>query len=156
MGNLDEDVLAGLEEFVYRADLDQPLDIGTGPFGNRMFFGLVGGRVDGADLHADVLGGGDWVLIGPDGFGRIDVRGQWRTDDGAAVYVQYTGLIEMNEAVAAALQSSAATDYDSQYFWVTLRFETGDQRYSWLHRYVHVARGRLAGGAIEFTVFRLG
>lgn len=155
MGNHVENALAGSEEFVYRADLDRPLDIGSGPFGNRTFFGLVGGRVDGDDLHADVLGGGDWVLIGPDGFGRIDVRGQWRTDDGAAIYVQYTGLIEMNEAVVRALQTGTATDYDSQYFWVSLRFETGDERYSWLHRYVHVGRGRLAGGAIEFTVSRL-
>lgn len=84
------------------------------------------------------------------------MRGQWRTDDGATIYVQYTGLIEMNEAVAGALQNGTATDYVAQYFWVALRFGTGDERYSWLQRYVHVGRGRLAGGAIEFTVFRLG
>ena len=36
-------------------------------------------------------------MIGPDGYGRIDVRLQIVTDDGAVLYVTYTGLLEMNE-----------------------------------------------------------
>lgn len=156
MNAIGNNVLVITEEFSYRADLEDPLEIGYGAFGNRMYFRLTGGRVDGEHLHADVLGGGDWVLVGPDGYGRVDVRGQWRTDDGAALYVQYTGLIEMNEAVGDALQTGGSTNYGDQYFWVALRFESGDERYSWLQRHQYVGRGRLAGGAVEFTVFRLG
>ncbi|WP_052914521.1 MULTISPECIES: DUF3237 domain-containing protein [Protofrankia] len=145
------------EEFVYRAELSPPLAVGTGPFGTRLFFGFAGGRVTGRRINADVLAdsGGDWVLIGLDGFGRIDVRGLWRTDDDATIYVQYTGLVEMNEAVGTALQTGGTISHTDQYLSITLRFETGDERYAWLQRRVFVGRGRLVNGAIEFGVFRI-
>lgn len=144
------------EEFVYRAELSAPVDIGTGPFGTRMFFPVSGGRVEGPRISAEVLaGGGDWALIGPDGFARVDVRGQFRTDDGAAIYVQYSGLIEMNETVGTALGTGGATEYPDQYFRITPRFETGDARYAWLHTQVFVGQGRVANGAVEYTVYRV-
>ena len=33
-------------------------------------------------------------LIGADGFSRLDVRTQLVTDDGAFIYVYYTGLLD--------------------------------------------------------------
>jgi len=144
------------EEFAYRACLQAPVEFGSGPFGTRIFFGFDGGRVEGERIKADVLGsGGDWILVGPDGMGRIDVRGQWRTDDGAAIYVHYTGLVEMNEAVGTALATGGSTHFDDQYLRMVPRFETGDERYSWLHRTMFVGRGRIADGAAAFTVFRV-
>ena len=38
-------------------------------------------------------------MIGPDGFGRIDVRAQIVTDDGAVLYLTYTGLVKMSDTV---------------------------------------------------------
>src|SRR5215207_6993012 len=59
-----------------------------------------GGRVKGERLAGDLIGGGgDWPLIGPDGLARVDVRLQLRTDDGAAIYITYVGVLELNEAV---------------------------------------------------------
>jgi hypothetical protein len=122
-----------------------------------MIFEFTGGRADGPRFNADLLtGGSDWLLVGPDGFGRIDVRCQFRTDDGAIVYTQYQGLIEMNEAVGAALTSGAETRFDDQYFRIALRFETGDERYAWLNQGVFLAQGRLVAGAIEYRVLRVG
>lgn len=48
-------------------------------------------------MAGDLIGGGDdWLLIGPDGLARVDVRLQLPTDDGAAIYITYFGVLELN------------------------------------------------------------
>ncbi|MBV9683550.1 MAG: DUF3237 domain-containing protein, partial [Solirubrobacterales bacterium] len=68
----------GLEfEFEYHAMLKPPVEIGPCPYGTRRFYEAVGGEVTGERISGRVLsGGGDWILIGPDGWGRLDVRAQ--------------------------------------------------------------------------------
>jgi len=126
-------------------------------FGSRMFLEVAEGKVAGGRLNGTVLpGGGDWVVLGGDGWGQVDVRIQLATDDGAFVYTHYTGLLELNEAVLQATTTGAATDWADQYFRVSPRFETGDPRYAWLTTSLFVAEGHLtAGGGIEYHVFRV-
>lgn len=144
-------------EFTYHATLKAPVTIGAGPYGTRVFYEITGGRAAGARLQANVLGGGgDWLLIGPDGWGRIDVRAQFLTDDGAAIYATYLGLLEMNEKVQTAIAEGRETDYGDQYFRTCPRFETGDPRYAWLNRTVFAAEGRLRPGpTVEYKVYRV-
>jgi hypothetical protein len=143
-------------EFSYVATLKPPVEIGTGPFGNRSFFEVTGGTVEGKRLKNKVLaGGGDWIVIAPDGFGHLDVRAQFLTDDGAALYLQYDGVLEMNQKVADALAKGASTDYGDQYFRTTPRFETGDPRYAWLNQSVFVGEGRVGAGRVEYRVYRV-
>jgi len=100
--------------------------------------------------------GADWLLIGSDGYGRVDVRGQIVTDDGAAVYVQYFGLLEITKAVGkASVDPTGETGYGDQYFRIAPRFETGDSRYAWLNTSVFLAEGRIATDGVEYQVFRV-
>ena len=48
--------------------------LGPGPIGTRMYYDVIGGEVIGERLRGKALGGGEWALIGPDGFLRVDVR----------------------------------------------------------------------------------
>jgi hypothetical protein len=147
-----------IQEFTYNATLKPPLEVGPGPFGNRMYFEVIEGRVEGERLKGSVLGGGgDWILAGADGLGRVDVRAQFKTDDGAAVYAQYNGLLELNQTVQEAMAGAGSgTDYADQYFRTTPRFETGDERYAWLNQSVVVAEGHLLPGlAVEYRVYRV-
>jgi hypothetical protein len=141
----------------YHALLHPPLAIGDGPVGTRMFFGVIEGKLEGPRISGRFVGGGgDWLLVGADGFGRIDVRAQIETDDGAFVYVQYHGLLEMNEKMQAAMANAAATEFADQYFRTAPRFETGDSRYTWLNQSVFVGEGRLYPGfGVEYRVYRL-
>jgi len=83
-------------EFSYQANLKEGLPVGAGPYGNRLVVEVTGGRVEGKRLRGKILsGGGDWLLVGPDGWARLDVRAQFVTDDGAAIYVSYFGILEM-------------------------------------------------------------
>ncbi|BBY79902.1 DUF3237 domain-containing protein [Mycolicibacterium pulveris] len=149
----------GLElkhEFSMWASLKPPIDFGAGPLGQRIFAEVIEGEATGDRFNAQAVGGGgDWLLIAPDGYGRIDVRLQFATDDGAHVYMQYLGLLEMNETVAQALASGRATAFEDQYFRTTPRVETGDPRYTWMAHSVFVARGKLREGfGVEYEVFR--
>ena len=141
----------------YHALLRPPLAIGDGPLGTRMFFEAIEGKLEGPRISGRFVGGGgDWILVGADGFGRIDVRAQIETDDGAFVYVQYHGLLEMNEKMQAAMANADGTDFADQYFRTAPRFETGDSRYTWLNQSVFVAEGRLYPGfGVEYRVYRL-
>ena len=140
----------------FRADLNPPVPVGNTQFGTRQIFDVTGGSFEGPRLKGKVLAsGGDWLLVGPDGVGRLDVRATLETDDGAHIYVQYYGVIVMNDAVVRALAEGGETQYGDTYFMTQPRFETGDERYTWLNSVVAVAEGRALTGAVEYRVFEV-
>jgi hypothetical protein len=144
-------------EFTFHALLAQPLMIGNGPYGTRVLYPVTEGRAKGDRINGTAVGsGGDWLLIGADGWGRLDVRAQLQTDDGALLYLTYSGVLELNDKVMAATQNTdVETSFDDQYFRTTPRLETGDERYAWVNQTVFVARGRLISGGVEYEVYRV-
>ena len=57
------------------------------PVGTRMTFITTGGVINGPKLRGELLpGGGDWLIVGSDGTGRVDVRATLRTHDGALIH----------------------------------------------------------------------
>ena len=144
-----------VQECSFKAMLKPPTPIGAGPIGTRMYYDVIGGEVTGERLRGKVLGGGEWALIGPDGFLRIDVRVQVETHDGAYLYIQYAGLLGLNDAVQRALETGGGTDYSDQYFFTNPRMETGDPRYAWVNTTFFVGEGRvLPGLGVEYRVWR--
>ena len=138
----------------YHADLAPPQVIGKTAFGTRQIFEVTGGTFEGPGLGGKILTcGGDWLLTDDDGIGRLDVRATFLTDDGAHVYMQYFGIVELNEKAASALAGGGGTEYGDHYFVTQPRFETGDERYAWLNRTVAVAEGRLRPNAVEYQVY---
>lgn len=144
-------------ELTYRATLKEPVNVGQGPYGERLVFEVTGGSFEGKRLAGKILtGGADWLLVGSDGWGRLDVRVQCATADGAAIYVSYYGVLEMNEKVLRAVAEGSGTDWGDHYFRTQPRFETGDPRYAWLNHTAFVAEGRLLDGrSVEYRVFRV-
>jgi hypothetical protein len=75
---------------VYRldVDLDAPVDLGDTPEGHRRIIAWTGGRAEGPDFHAEVLGtgGADWQIVRPSGGSVADIRYTLRTDRGALLY----------------------------------------------------------------------
>lgn len=145
-----------VEELTYDAMLRPPLVVGDGPFGTRMFFDVIEGSMEGPRIRGRFVGaGGDWALVGADGFARLDVRGQIETDDGALIYLSFHGLLEMNDKVMAAM-NGGETDFADQYFRTAPRFETGDPRYVWLNQSVFVGEGRISAGfGVAYRVYRV-
>jgi hypothetical protein len=149
-----------VHEFSYHAELQGSV-VGAGPFGQRVFADVVSGTVEGDRLKGTLAAtGGDWLLIGPDGWGRADVRINIHTHDGAVIYAQYFGLLEITPGIGAVLGGAGEpTSFQDQYFRTAPRLETGDERYSWVNQTLFVAEGRLspgaAGLAVDYRVYRV-
>lgn len=146
-----------VEEGILHAELsERGLDVGKGPYGTRAVATVTGGWVKGARINGSIVGAGaDWILLGDDGWGRLDVRAQIQTDDGAVIYVQYGGLLELNDKVMAAMAPGASTAFADQYFRTTPRLETGDERYAWVNTTLFVGEGRLHENGVEYKLYRL-
>jgi hypothetical protein len=143
--------------FDYHALLKATVAIGPAQYGTRMFHEVRGGTIRGPRLDGEILsGGGDWALIGTDGWTRLDVRGQCRTSDGALLYLSYRGLIEPSSAFLAAMKTGVETRFEDQYWRVSLEVETADPRYRWLTQTALIGRGRVcAGPGVAYEVFRV-
>lgn len=142
--------------FTLAAHVEDGVDIGAGPGGIRQIFDVTGGSFEGERLSGKVLpSGADWLLVGSDGVGRLDVRLALVTEDGARIYVQYRGVLVTNEKVAAAIEAGGETQFGDTYFMTAPRFETGDPRYTWLNALVAVGQGRLLSNGVEYRVFEL-
>jgi len=146
-----------VHEFTFTARLDEAVPVGPGPYGVRRIRPVLGGEVRGERIHGTVRpGGADWVLVGPDGWGRLDVRLTLHTHDGADLYVQYFGVIEYTDAARAANAGERSSDFGDHYFRTAPRLETGDERYAWVNRTVFVGEGRLhPGPVVEYRVARV-
>lgn len=136
------------------ADLEEGQDIGKGPFGVRQIYIVRGGSFDGPRLKGDLLsGGGDWLLQGADGVGRLDVRATLRTVDGALIYLQYHGVLVMTPEAMAAVGDGGETQFGQLHFFTQPRFETGDERYAWLNRTIAIGQGRVIPQGVQYRMF---
>lgn len=145
-------------------NLKPPVMVGPGPFGLRLFIEVSDGVIE-SDSGADELtpmtgkvlpGGGDWALLGSDGWCRLDVRTLFETSDGATIYAQFPGLIEWTDAVQSALALGEGTEFGDQYFRTTPVLETGDAAYSWVNHSVFVGEGRfITGFGLNYRIHRV-
>ena len=141
------------ELFTIRISLADSSVIGNGPSGLRVIAEVAGGTFEGERLRGTVLTpGADWVVL-DDGYGEVDVRLNLLCDDGARIYMRYTGVLEQNEAALKAISGEGETDYGDHYFVTQPRFECGQEGYEWLNRTVAIAEGRLIRGEVEYRVF---
>ena len=78
-------------------ELRTPFALTGTPAGNRMIFEVESGTISGERFNAKLKGqaAADWLTVGPDGTGTLDVRALVETDDGALVFIQYNGRLDM-------------------------------------------------------------
>jgi len=101
-----------------------PQKLGTVPHGIRSIVPVTGGDFEGPRLRGKVLpGGGDWLLLRPDGVLELDLRITLETDDHALIYMTFQGLRH------------------DLYFRTLPRFETSSEAYAFLNRIITVGIG---------------
>jgi len=119
--------------------------VAGGPFGTKMVATVTGGTFVGPKINASIPDGvasGDWLTILADGSFALDVRVSLRTDDGADIYVTYTGFGTRNDDGTASIRTAP-------------RFETGDDRYAWLNGLFCVAVGTTTDDGVEYEIYTI-
>ena len=151
-----------IHEFTYHSIVSAPNEVGVGPSGKRQYLEVTNGVLDGPRLKGKQLGAGsDWMLIGTDGFMRMNVRIQIATEHGAIICATYSGPAEANQTMVDGLATSTPTAFSDQSIRTHWLLETGDPRYGWVNRTVFIGEGRLRPGSpgvlgFEHRVYRLG
>ena len=114
------------------------------PAGGRYIFEVGSLVVDGERVRATLKGraAADWLVVGPDGTGTLDGRALLETNDGALVYAQYNGRVDLAAGAGAPV-------------YATPRFETGDDRYRWLNKIQAVGKGAFDGTTLVYELFEL-
>jgi hypothetical protein len=107
-------------------------EVGVTPRGTLSIFPITGGSFDGDRLRGRVLAGGaDWVTAKPDGTMEVDLRVTLETEDGALIYMTFTGV----------------RDDLHQYFRTLPLFQTAAPQYAFLNRLLAVGIGEIRDGA---------
>lgn len=129
-------------EFLYRVHLDTgaPVMVPGGPLGTRILAPVTGGTFEGPKMRGTVVGpAGDWVTVSPTGVMVLDVRLCLVTDDGAAIYCTYRGVLANVDGVMRAKGAPL--------------FETGDERYAWLNSVQAIGLGSAEAGGVDYEVY---
>ena len=116
--------------------------LGEVPHGIRTIVPVAGGDFEGPRLRGRVLpGGGDGLLLRPDGALELDLRITLETDDHALIDMRFLGLRHGPPDVIAALGRGEVVDPASYYFRTLPRFETSAEKYAFLNRIITVGVG---------------
>ncbi|WP_101949783.1 DUF3237 domain-containing protein [Mycobacterium sp. 3519A] len=134
----------------------QPAQLIPTPVGARMTFITNGGVIEGPKLRGELLpGGGDWLTVGTDGTGRVDVRATLRTHDGALIHYEARGIIKIPADGVQRLAAGEVLPFADTYVRTTPTFETSDQRYAWLSELVAVGYNILSPNHIDYRVYQV-
>ena len=134
----------------------EPAQLIATPLGTRMTFIARGGRVQGPQLRGEILpGGGDWITVGTDQIGRVDVRATVRTHDEALIHYESRGIVKIPADGLARLSRGERLPFGETYVRTTPKFETSDDRYAWLNELVIVGYNQLARNHIDYRMYRI-
>jgi len=138
------------------------MPLGQSPWRNRRVGYITGGRFEGPRLSGAILpGGGNWSEsgAGPDGaaVGTFDARTVWKTDDGALIYVTYTGRSLIPPDVSAEFRDPAQPQVDPARYRIRIApvFETADPRYAWLNGVLAVGCGERTSDGIRHYLYAI-
>ena len=125
-------------------ELADPLVLPNTPAGTRVIVEVKSFTVEGDRLRGKNKGvaAADWLTIGPDGTGTLDVRATMETDDGALIFAYYQGRRDFSLGLEAPLYTAP-------------KFETGDERYAWLNKIQAVAKGALDGSMLTYEIYEV-
>jgi hypothetical protein len=125
-------------EFIFELllDVDAQLDAG-----HVRIAPVTGGTFAGPGIRGTAHpGGADWITQVA-GHSSLDVRITLETDDGAIIFMTYTGVVSRGE--------------DGVYWRVRPVFSTAAEKYDWLNHIVAVGKNKQVAGKVAYDVFRI-
>jgi hypothetical protein len=142
--------------FTIKIGVSQLHDLGETPFGGRHIDMLGPGSFEGPRLRGKVLAGGmDQKLHRADGAMIPNVRLVLQCDDGALIYMTYSGIRHGPPGVMARIARGEAVEPSEYYLRSTPTFETAAEPYAWLNRILAVGVGRRLADHAAYDIFEI-
>lgn len=115
----------------YQADLQPPQMVAK----NRLIWNVIGGWVKAASGEKGTFLSpcGDWMYILPNGNLKLDVRCTVKMEDGALIFVEYTGLIKLSAEGSEKFQKGELLMGDDAYFITAPTLQTTSEKYEWVN-----------------------
>ncbi len=125
-------------EFLLELVLDVDAQIDAG---HTSIAPVTGGTFSGPGIKGTVHpGGADWITR-VSGHSSLDVRITLETDDGAFIYMTYTGVVRPGP--------------DGLYWRVRPIFNTASEEYDWLNHVVCIGKNKQVPGKVAYDIFRI-
>ena len=146
-------------ELAHLCDIDVDVgpirDLGATAHGRRRIIPILGGRVTGPRLEADVLpGGADWQYVRADGVVELEARYSIKTSDGVEIAVTNRGLRRAPPEIMQRMSRGEAVDPALVYCRTVPVFEA-PAAYDWLNRSVFIATAARLPDKVQITVFEV-
>jgi hypothetical protein len=150
----DAPVLVPLTQI--RCEVGPLVSLGPAPHGERRYVPLGAGNVRGPELNGILVDGGiDWQIQRADGVLDIAAHYVIRSDDGALIEVQSTGMRHGSADVMARLARGETLPRGAYFFRTVMRFTTGAAQWQHLNRTIAIAVGQREARAVLLDVYRL-
>jgi hypothetical protein len=138
------------------ADLPSVTVFGPTPEGLRISYYIANGRWTGPRIHARYRAeGGDWIVLRRDGVAVPNARATVEADDGALLYYELTGTIDLGpegyaRGLANDLPEVAALS-------LVARVTTASEKWQWLNRLTLVGAGvvNLKIGRTDYDLYSI-
>jgi hypothetical protein len=151
---LKSEFLFGLE-----INLNPPQVVGPVLKGTRIISSFRNGFAKSDKINGKILeGSGDWGLFIDSETFKVDSRATIATDDGALIYITYSGYSHSSAKVAALIGAGRGGElsFSDYYFRTNVSFETGSPKYAWLNHTIAIGVGSFpAAGKVAFRIYAI-
>jgi hypothetical protein len=145
--------------FDLQIGLNTPQVVGPVLKGMRLITPFRDGRVVGDKFNGKVLAcSGDWGLVIDSTTFRVDSRLTIQADDGAIIYMAYSGYSHADAKVAAMIGAGKVSELSpsAYYFRTSVSFETSSPRYAWLNYTIGIGVGSFpAAGQVAYRIYAI-
>ncbi|MGO4293302.1 DUF3237 domain-containing protein [Chitinophaga sp. RAB17] len=139
--------------------VNPPQAIGPVLKGTRLIFPFKEGAIKGDKINGKMLDcSGEWGLVVDSTTFKMDVRATIKTDDGALIYIAYTGYNYASAANSALMRAGKGSELPTSeyYFRSTPVFETSSPKYAWLNHTIAVGVGHFpAPGKLIYRIYAI-
>ncbi len=148
-------------EFLFDLELtlNSPQVVGPVLKGTRLIFPFKEGFVKSDKINGKISTcGGEWGLILDSTTFKMDVRATLETDDGALIYISYSGYNYADAKKSAMMRAGKGVELSPSdyYFRSTPVFETSSPKYAWLNHTVAIGVGRFpAPGKVAYRIYAI-
>jgi hypothetical protein len=137
-------------------DVGPMRDLGPTPHGRRRIVPILGGRVSGPRLEAEVVpGGADWQYAREDGVVELVARYSIRTGDGVEIAITNRGIRRAAPQAMERLSRGEAVDPAQVYCRTVPTFEAPAGAYDWLNRSLFLATASRLPDRVQIRVFEV-